>query len=591
MKARYIYGALIAATMMFSSCSDFFDQDSDHVIFTDDYHLNQSSDTIYSLVGIMQKMQALGDRTILLGEVRGDLVDVTTAANADLRQLSEFNISDDNRYNSPKDYYAVINNCNLYISRADTAIRNSANKSLFLREYAAAKAYRAWTYLQLVINYGRVPYYTEPITTKEQSEIKYEEKDIVDMCNTLIADITPLAELEIPQLGTIGVTDSRLLYFPIYILLGDLNLWAGNYKDAATAYYKYITTANGGSSYFPTKATNSYWVNNEWTGVSTSYHNCFYDESFNDQRELITMIAGDSIPSDGNYSQLRNIFNSNSDNDYKPSLVPSDGLKNLSRSQLYCFVQNNGKDTLYAPTNLSDGRAGDLRLPMIWSSRSAVNGITGERLTYQQIDKYPSSVRNIHIYRRTYVYLRLAEALNRAGYPHFAYEILSEGVNNSVIERDVLPYYTTAADSAFIKSFNFPHSSNSGYLVEDVTNPNQMYNTIGIHSRGSGKSQCNKYYLMPENAELTGQALLDWQIEKVEDMIVDEGALEFAFEGQRYYDLMRVALRRNDTNYLANRIYARHGADNAADTRATIKCDLTDKTNWFMTFNGQLGLR
>ena len=248
MKARYIYGALIAATMMFSSCSDFFDQDSDHVIFTDDYHLNQSSDTIYSLVGIMQKMQALGDRTILLGEVRGDLVDVTTAANADLRQLSEFNISDDNRYNSPKDYYAVINNCNLYISRADTAIRNSANKSLFLREYAAAKAYRAWTYLQLVINYGRVPYYTEPITTKEQSEIKYEEKDIVDMCNTLIADITPLAEVEIPQLGTIGVTDSRLLYFPIYILLGDLNLWAGNYKDAATAYYKYITTANGGSS-------------------------------------------------------------------------------------------------------------------------------------------------------------------------------------------------------------------------------------------------------------------------------------------------------------------------------------------------------
>lgn len=590
MKARYIYGALVAATMMFSSCSDFFDQDSDHVIFTDDYNLSQASDTIYSLTGIMQKMQALGDRTILLGEVRGDLVDVTTAANADLRALAEFNITDDNRYNSPKDYYAVINNCNLYISRADTTIRNSSNKSLFLREYAAVKAYRAWTYLQLVLNYGRVPYYTEPITTKEQSEVKYEEKGIVDMCNTLIADIAPLAEVERPELGTIGTLDSRFLYFPIYILLGDLNLWAGHYKDAATAYYRYITTANGGSSYFPTKSTSVSWANTNWISYFTSYSNSFNNETFSDNRELITMIAGDSIPSDGNYSQLRNIFNSNSDNEYKPSLVPSDGLKNLSRSQIYCFVQNNGKDTLYAPTNLSDGRAGDLRLPTVWYSREATIVATGDKVTYQQIDKYPSSVRNIHIYRRTYVYLRLAEALNRAGYPHFAYEILSEGVNNSVIERDVLPYCTTASDSAFVQSFNFPYSSVSGYIVQDVTSPNMNYNTIGIHSRGSGYSQCNKYYLMPDNADLTGDALRDWQIEKVEDMIVDEGALEFAFEGQRYYDLIRVAMRRNDPNYLADRIYGRRGADNASATRATIKKDLTDQTNWFMTFNGQLGL-
>ena len=88
MKTKYLlFGGLVAASSLLSACSDFFDQDSDHVIFADDYELNQSSDTIYSLTGIMSKMQALGDRTVLLGEVRGDLVDVTNSANADLREL------------------------------------------------------------------------------------------------------------------------------------------------------------------------------------------------------------------------------------------------------------------------------------------------------------------------------------------------------------------------------------------------------------------------------------------------------------------------------------------------------------------------
>ena len=99
MKAKYILsGVLVAASTVFSSCSDFFDQDSDHVTFTDNMHLDSPADTIYSLTGIMAKMQALGDRTILLGEARGDLVDVTNAAGSDLRDIAQFNVGDDNIY-------------------------------------------------------------------------------------------------------------------------------------------------------------------------------------------------------------------------------------------------------------------------------------------------------------------------------------------------------------------------------------------------------------------------------------------------------------------------------------------------------------
>lgn len=588
MKAKYILsGVLVAASTVFSSCSDFFDQDSDHVTFTDNMHLDSPADTIYSLTGIMAKMQALGDRTILLGEARGDLVDVTNAAGSDLRDIAQFNVGDDNIYNSPRDYYAVINNCNLYISKVDTALKNNRNQNIFLKEYAAVKAYRAWTYLQLAINYGRVPFVTEPIVTKAQSDATYETKDIRDLCNWLVKDIAPLANEEYPGLGMLGVTNSRMLYFPIYAVMGDLNLWAGNYADAAVAYYNAITTANGANSFFPTGTSSVTWMDaGSWNGIADSWSSDFMNERFSSSRELLTMIAGDSIPSQGNYSQLRSIFNSDEENNFEVSLVPSQALQDLSAAQKYCSVTSDG-DTIYAPSNLNDQYAGDLRLFSAWSKLSNFT-YRGRQINYQSIRKY--TTRNVHIYRCTMLYLRLAEALNRAGYPRFAYQILSSGVNNKVIADKVLPYYQTAVDSAFINLFSFPSTSTTGYIVADLTNQSQYYNTIGIHSRGSGWSQANKYYQMPDDTTLNATDRLNYQIDRVEKMIVDEGALEFAFEGTRYYDLVRVALRRNDPAFLADRIYNRRGSAHVDEMKSEIKKDLMNTNNWFLNWNGKIGL-
>ena len=82
-------------------------------------------------------------------------------------------------------------------------------------------------------------------------------------------------------------------------------------------------------------------------------------------------------------------------------------------------------------------------------------------------------------------------------------------------------------------------------------------------------------------------AHIKWQIEQVENMIVDEEALEFAFEGYRYSDLLRVALRRyneGEIDYLEKKIKNRRGGE---DTGITV--DLTDKHNWFLHWKGQIG--
>lgn len=141
-----------------------------------------------------------------------------------------------------------------------------------------------------------------------------------------------------------------------------------------------------------------------------------------------------------------------------------------------------------------------------------------------------------------------------------------------------MPYYKN--DSAWIAQFSFPtnlYVSRSGSYPELSTE-----NTIGIHSHGCGWSEYNDYYVMPDDTTLTGDARLQYQIEKVEDLIMDENALEFAFEGQRYYDLMRVALRRGNPAYLADKVYARRGADKVGEMRSLIGKDLLQTSNWYL---------
>lgn len=155
---------------------------------------------------------------------------------------------------------------------------------------------------------------------------------------------------------------------------------------------------------------------------------------------------------------------------------------------------------------------------------------------------------------------------------------MKKGVNNDVIESDVLPYYPE--DEAYLSQFDFPTNL---YKLRTRANGTDE-NTIGIHSRGSGWTEYNEYYVYPEkenNAE---------EQDAVEDLIVNEGALEFALEGTRFYDLMRVALRRNDPSYLANKVYARRGADKTAEMQGLISVDLRNSSNWYLNWNGQLGL-
>ena len=106
-----------------TSCEDMLRVESKTVMYDYQNTLDSPTDTVYTVLGIIKLMQTVADRANILGEIRGDLVALTDHASDDLRELYNYDfksLRSTNKYDKVLDYYAIINNCNFYLNKADT---------------------------------------------------------------------------------------------------------------------------------------------------------------------------------------------------------------------------------------------------------------------------------------------------------------------------------------------------------------------------------------------------------------------------------------------------------------------------------------
>ena len=543
------FATIGSSVLTMESCSE---PESNLVDFN--HKVDVPTDTLHSVLGIIQTMRNVVDRTILLGEVRGDLISVTDAASDDLKNLAEFRNLDDNEYNKISDYYAVIQNCNFYLESANLNLKKHG-EVVFAKEYSVIKSYRAWAYLQLALNYGSVPFFTKPILTEKDADVNaYPKYNVKQIAEYFIDDIKENVDVEYPSYGNMNGMSSRDFYINVRILLGDLCLWAERYKEAAQYYHDYLTKL--GDTH-PTGVAKTCWKDRNFEILNIQDN--FYS-AIREKEERITYVPFEVSKYYGMESELYYLFNSSERNNYYCSLDASQALKDLSKEQRSIVVDIDPvtqlPDTLiYEHINGYASRYdGDLRLYSIFVSGYTVsdNDQFSHYVTYNYKHR---STETVTLYRLQHIYLRYAEAMNRAGYPNAAFAVLKYGLWRDNIE-DYIPEdeREAAGDLLSFSEYSFTRE-----------------NTQGIHSRGCNRADADTLYRIPQCATKADSILA------VENLICDEMGLETASEGLRYYDLMRLSMHRNDPTFLADKVARRDGKLNA-----TLYDYLKDEKNWYL---------
>lgn len=444
-----------------------------------------------------------------------------------------------NAYHMEAELYGIINSCNYLLSRIDTSIvitNNNGEREKVLRyEMAQAKAIRAWSYLQLLLDYGTASYYTEPIVDADQ-DIDSREMEMDALLPLLINDLKPWVPADdetaeqMPDYGTVGDYASSQLFIPIRALLGDLYLYLNDYEAAARLYYAHLL-----SNSLTVQARRNSWTDNTFTRVSGNWTSLF---SLASEMQSVIQCTTDYIHSQ---SQLSKMFGEKEDY----LLAPSAAGRQLWESQTYAYG-----------TTVST--LGDLRGPNGTFDYTTV--LRGETETeVASVTKYKNLPQTVVLYRTSTIYLRYAEAINRLGKHNMAFALLKYGLTR---EKLLVPSYVPTDE------FTDGNGQVISYL--DFGQGNLNYDAIfsanaSMHSRGCGEriSEFRSYAI-----ESGVDALLF-----VEDALLTEMALETAYEGNRFADILRIGRHRHSTAFVAATIGKRAPA---------LTSYLQDESHWYL---------
>lgn len=633
--------AALLAMPLFTSCSDFFETDSDRQIF--EPALDEKTDSMFYTLGILKGLQQVADQYVLTGEMRGDLVAVNGNTETDLQRLADFTADATCKYDSAYKYYRIINNCNYYLAHRDTMLLTGSRK-VAIPEYAEALAVRAWSYLQLAKTYGEVPFYTDPLTSIGDANSNIPTKNLQGIVDALTPEMMNYSGTPVPNYGEVdaGVLNSsdsdnptskkiqsRYAMLPIDVVLGDLFLETHQYDKAAHYYFQYINNnsllarqATVSPSAYIMRLLEEKWPTQFYL-VTTGYS---WETIFTGgTSDIVTYIPLATNRLRGAVTELPRYFGydfysttggeAGSSSRYliERQVNPSAAYTTLADAQNYYYTPTNS-----TTINVSSAELGDLRRLVTMRQTSKNDS------SYAVMTKFNAA--NVPLYRTSTIYLRLAEAINRMGYPDLAFAILKDGIGenleSSFLRRDsvkikdpastvITDSITVSADSLYrryVRSRDFQYNGTTLPSSEKLLSTTLPFlsaaninkystNTYGIHGRGSYYTQgmqspyqmdsvvtakINELRTRHAADGYTPTGTLADTINAMEDIICDEMALELAYEGTRFNDLTRIARHKNHQALYGANFGSIWMARKLAYKAAGLEDRLKQESNWYL---------
>lgn len=495
--------ALVGFGFCATSCEDMLTPDMER--YATDFN---GKDTVNFYAGILRNLQQVVEQNVLLGELRGDLVKPTDFVTDSIKDIMDFKHKSanagqsedgDNMLVNRAAYYKVVNQCNYYLARVDSLAKRN-NHYYMYRETAQVLLIRAWTYMQLVQNYGRVPFITQPISNsttgwESNPEAWATPDNLLDLLKNDMDQAWRYCETEgYPNYGSMnnGAVDiaHRVANFDADVVYGDLYLLRGrdksDFEKAANYFYNFLygknRTGNGVrsiASVSEVKTTPpSYYIscigNQGWPMATASLSNTYAyggetvtgipsaaNSNFGLVLSRIPNIYGFDVHS-GNSTTAGTDADGNvtgsisgsvwiSPNYRVRQVEPSPSYQALNEAQVIIYpnlpeiATEDPTEFVIYPTGKADAR-------MLYSAPI----VETDKGKFRFISKFGAagSVNSatgeaysftfkylVPVYRYRTVMLRYAEALNRAGFPQHAFAVLRDGINSDYPNVEYNPYH------------------------------------------------------------------------------------------------------------------------------------------------------
>ena len=553
-----------------TSCSDFFEPTTDDEL-DGSKGFTSNTEMYTGFLGIITKMQAVGDKEILLTETRGELIEPSDESSDELIALYNYEQNlQNNSYANPKGYYEVILACNDYLQNMEKYKSNpNADKDAWKALVSSTIRTKVWAYKTLAEIYGQAIWYDTNVVTPEQAAngdaypvLPLDQ--IIDKCLSLMdngfdgvpstLEINWIAWLDPSNVSSIASSSYRKWTYivpPYAGLYSELCLWKGAVLDAA---------GTDAKTYYKKAADLMLEVLNKQICVTS------------DPGSIVNRLPPRSTP--GHYTP---IWNYAQPYPYESvSAIIYDFNNNQTNSLLKHFSNEFPNKYLLRPSEAGVARFLDKTFnPGATTSDTRYKCCFGNSSGQRYLSKFRpvgSSVRananqddvHIYIYRATQYHMMLCEALN-----HLKRFIALNAVLNTGVKSGELDYCFNAKSSEW-EGFASTVDPTKCDWTADANWGTRKYPSLGIRGCFSGLTPRS---LKDNIIELGETASL-----KVNDMaLLDESMLEFAGEGKVYPMMNRMAVRYNDPAIVANRVKAKY---TDAALAATVSARIMEGGYW-----------